>query len=97
MLISWASANHDEAEFPSPETFDPERPVNRHLAFGAGPHRCAGSNIARLNLRVALEEILARLADIRLADDAEPIPFHAAMNRAPLRVPITFTPGPRAA
>ncbi|MFI5047885.1 MAG: cytochrome P450 [Acidimicrobiia bacterium] len=95
VLISWASANHDESEFPSPESFDPERPGNRHLAFGAGPHRCAGSNLARLNLRVALEEIVGRLNDIRLAPDAEPIPFHAAMNRAPLRVPITFSPGPR--
>ncbi len=95
VLIYWASANRDEREFASAETFDAERRTNRHLAFGAGPHRCAGSNIARLNLRVALEELVQRLDDIRLEDGAEPIPFHSVLNRAPLEVPITFTPGPR--
>ena len=95
VLISWASANRDEAEFPSAETFDPNRSTNRHLAFGAGPHRCAGSNLARLNLRVALEELVRRLDDVQLQEGAEPIPFHSALNRAPLTVPITFTPGSR--
>ncbi len=95
VMISWASANRDEAEFPSAESFDPARRSNRHLAFGAGPHRCAGSNVARLNLRVALEEIVARLQDVRLQEGAEPIPFHTVLNRAPLTVPITFTPGRR--
>jgi cytochrome P450 len=95
VLVYWASANRDEDEFAAAETFDPERRVNRHLAFGAGPHRCAGSNVARLNLRVALEEIVARLDHIRLQDGAEPIRFHSVLNRAPLSVPITFTAGPR--
>jgi cytochrome P450 len=95
VLIYWASANRDEGEFPEPDRFDPTRRSNRHLAFGAGPHRCAGSNIARLNLRVALEEIVTRLHDVRLQDGAEPIHYHTVMNRAPLSVPITFTPGPR--
>lgn len=95
VLISWASANRDEAEFPDPSKFDPSRRSNRHLAFGAGPHRCAGSNFARMNLRIALEELLTRLHDIRLEDGAEPIEFHSAFNRAPLRIPITFTPQAR--
>ncbi|HUC38006.1 MAG TPA: cytochrome P450 [Acidimicrobiales bacterium] len=94
-LISWASANRDEKEFEDPDTFDLSRRTNRHVAFGAGPHRCAGSNFARMNLRIALEELLMRLDDIRLDDGAEPIAYHSAFNRAPLRVPITFTPGPR--
>lgn len=92
VLIYWASANRDGDEFGCPADFDPERERNRHLAFGAGPHRCAGSNLARMNLRIALEEITGRLHDIRLQDGAEPIPFHSALNRAPLTVPISFTP-----
>ncbi len=92
VLIYWAAANRDEAEFENPDAFDLERPRNRHLAFGAGPHRCAGSNLARMNLRVALEEIAARLHDVELQPDAE-IHYHSTFNRAPLSVPITFRPG----
>jgi cytochrome P450 len=90
VIIYWASANRDEAEFTDPDDFDLTRAQNRHIAFGAGPHRCAGSNLARMNLRVALEELLRRLHDIRLQPGAD-IQFHSTFNRAPLTVPITFT------
>lgn len=89
VIIYWASASRDEAQFEDPDRFDPERRSNRHLAFGAGPHRCAGSHLARMNLRVALEELLSRLTDIRLDEPAD-IRFHSTFNRAPLSVPITF-------
>jgi len=93
VLIYWAAANRDDGEFTCPAAFDLDRETNRHLSFGAGPHRCAGSNLARLNLRVALEEVLFRLDDLRLDEtEAGFIPFHSALNRAPLTVPITFTP-----
>lgn len=95
VLIYWASANRDEDEFPDAASFDLHRRSNRHLAFGAGPHRCAGSNLARLNLRVAVEEVVRRLTDLRLEASEESLPFHSAFNRSPLSVPITFTPGPR--
>jgi cytochrome P450 len=95
VLIYWASANRDEDEFVCPHAYDPDRERNRHLAFGAGPHRCAGSNLARMNLRLAIEEVVSRLHDVRLADGAEPIAFHSVLNRMPLAVPITFTPGVR--
>jgi cytochrome P450 len=91
VLISWASANRDSAEFACPHAFDPERDANRHLAFGAGPHRCAGSNLARLNIRLALEEVLGRLHSIRLADGVAPA-FHSGFSRTPVAVPIEFTP-----
>ncbi len=91
VLISWASANRDDAEFACPHAFDPDREANRHLAFGAGPHRCAGSNLARLNIRLALEEVLARLHDIRLAEGADPA-YHSGFSRTPVAVPIEFTP-----
>ncbi|TCJ31341.1 MULTISPECIES: cytochrome P450 [unclassified Parafrankia] len=94
VLIYWASANRDESEFDNADTFDLDRGRNRHIAFGAGPHRCAGSNLARMNLRIALEEIVTRLVDVRLQPGAD-IDYHSTFNRAPQSVPITFTPGPR--
>jgi cytochrome P450 len=95
VLISWASANRDEDEFECPAEFRLDRTSNRHLAFGAGPHRCAGSSLARLNLRVALEEIVRRLDNLQLDIPEPEIPFHNAFNRSPLALPITFTPGTR--
>lgn len=94
ILIYWASANRDEDEFDHPDEFDFDRTTNRHLAFGAGPHRCVGSNLARMNLRIALSEIAARMQDVRLKPDVH-IGYHSTFNRAPLTVPITFRPGPR--
>ncbi|MEX5709968.1 cytochrome P450 [Parafrankia sp. FMc6] len=94
VIIYWASANRDEDEFPASDKFDLDRKINRHMAFGVGPHRCVGSNLARMNLRIALEELLSRLHDLRLQDGAE-IHFHPTVNRAPVAVPVTFVPGPR--
>jgi cytochrome P450 len=93
VLVYFASANHDQGEFPDPETFDLHR-QNRHLAFGVGPHRCVGSNLARMNMRIALEELVARLDSISIHEGAE-LHFHATSTRAPREVPICFTPGPR--
>lgn len=95
VYISWASANRDESEFPEPDAFDLDRPRNRHLTFGAGPHRCVGSNLARMNLTIAVTEVLNRMHDIELLEPEESLPFHTAFNRAPMRIPIRFRPGPR--
>jgi cytochrome P450 len=89
VLIHWASANRDDDELADPDQFTLDRTRNRHIAFGVGPHRCAGSNLARLNLRIALEELLRRLDDIRLQDGAE-VRYHAGLTRSPLHPPITF-------
>ena len=62
------------------------------MAFGAGPHRCVGSNLARMNLRVALDALARRLTDVKLQPGAD-IGYHSTFNRAPLSVPVTFTPG----
>jgi cytochrome P450 len=97
VLIHWASANRDAGEFTGPDAFDLARERNRHLAFGAGPHRCVGSSLARMNMRIALEELLRRLDDIRLdgtrlpGGDATGIRYHAGLTRSPLSVPITFS------
>jgi cytochrome P450 len=60
VILLFGSANRDASEFRDPETIDFEREQNRHLAFGVGVHRCLGSNLARLELRIVLEELLSR-------------------------------------
>ncbi len=62
------AANLDEREFDKPHDVSWERNENRHVAFGAGPHRCLGSHLARLELRVALEEFHKRIPDYSIAD-----------------------------
>lgn len=95
VMISWASANRDETEFPDPNEFSLERGSNRHITFGAGPHRCAGSNLARMNLRVAVAALVNRLHDLRLDMAKQEIPYHSGLNRSPEVVKIAFTPGRR--
>ena len=70
-----------------------DRERNRHITFGAGPHRCAGSNLARLNLRVAVAELTSRLTDFRLQAPEDELPFHTAFNRSPLALPLAFSGG----
>jgi len=61
LMLLWASANRDEAEFPNPEVVDLHRPNGRfHLAFGHGAHFCIGAELARLEARVAIETLLER-------------------------------------
>ena len=73
VAVMWASANHDERYFQDPATFDVHRPdAGKHLAFGRGAHFCIGAPLARLEARVALERLLARLPNLRRAD-AEPL------------------------
>jgi len=63
IMIMIGSANTDEAEFPDADVVRFDREVNRHIAFGGGIHRCLGSNLARLELRVALREWHKRIPD----------------------------------
>jgi cytochrome P450 len=68
IALVYAAANRDETVFADPDTFVLDRPnIDRHLAFGLGPHRCAGESLARLLLRSTLTELLARTAGIDLA------------------------------
>lgn len=64
--MAFAAANRDERMFPNGETFDPNRSPNAHLAFSLGIHFCLGASLARTELRIALEELLARYPDYRL-------------------------------
>jgi cytochrome P450 len=93
--LSWLAANRDPAEFPGPDTFVPDRNPNRHLAFGAGEHRCLGLHLARVELREIVEEILLRLPDYRLVDGGTV--RYGGLNRDVSNLRVTFTPGPRLA
>jgi cytochrome P450 len=65
------AANADESQFTDAHLANFDRPENRHVAFGAGPHRCLGSHLARLELRIALEEWHRRIPEYRIADGAD--------------------------
>ena len=69
--LSIGGANRDPAEFPDPDRLDIARTPNRHLAFGAGIHACAGMSLARMEGRVAIGKLLARFSEIELAGPPE--------------------------
>jgi cytochrome P450 len=69
--IPLAGATRDEAAFRDAKTVDIERTPNNHIAFGAGPHRCLGSHLARRELRIALEEWHKRIPEYRLVPGSE--------------------------
>ncbi len=64
--LCYPTADVDPAEFPQPEAFDLSRENKAHFAFGAGPHRCLGSHLARIELQTLYEEMLVRLPEFRL-------------------------------
>jgi cytochrome P450 len=66
LVMYYAAANRDPSVFENPEVFDITRKPNPHLAFGTGTHFCVGSHMARLELRVAFQEILRRFPGLRL-------------------------------
>ncbi|OYD61463.1 cytochrome P450 [Rhodococcus sp. OK302] len=68
VLINSIAANRDPNQFENPDVIDFTRDSNRHLTFGIGPHRCVGSHLARLELKIVLEEFHARIPNYRLAE-----------------------------
>jgi cytochrome P450 len=90
VMLLLASANTDDASHPGIDIVDLERDPNPHLAFGGGVHRCLGSHLARLELRVALREFHKRIPDYSLAEGTvlEYTPGLRSLNT----LPIVFTP-----
>ena len=89
VVIWYTSANRDEEVFADPYRFDIRRQPNNHLAFGrGGPHRCLGEHLARLEIRVVFEELLARVDQIESTGPAVRIRsnFTNGMKRLPVRV-----------
>jgi cytochrome P450 len=87
------SSNRDEDRWDDADEWKLGRPVQHHLAFGTGPHQCLGMHLARLELRVGLNEILERLPNLRLdpagADEAV---IEGFAFRGPRALPVTFDP-----
>jgi cholest-4-en-3-one 26-monooxygenase len=93
-VVVWnASANRDEEVFRAPDTFDLSRAPNDHLAFGHGEHFCIGAHLARLEMRVMIEQVMRRMPDIGLAGAPERLRsnFVAGIKHMPIR----FTPSLR--
>jgi cytochrome P450 len=90
IFFMFGSANRDEAHFAQPDTFDVTRDVSKSIAFGAGPHFCAGAWASRAMLAdVALPTIFARLRGLRLRED-EPVRIGGWAFRGLLNLPVTW-------
>jgi cholest-4-en-3-one 26-monooxygenase len=90
-VVIWnASVNRDEEVFPAADVFDISRTPNDHLAFGHGEHFCLGSHLARLEMRVMVEQVMKRMPDLELAGEPERLRsnFVAGIKHMPVR----FTP-----
>jgi hypothetical protein len=88
LFLLFGAANRDEREFEDADRFDVRRRIKRHLAFGQGIHFCLGKSLARLEARVAFEELLAAAPGYELAG---PVPWLPSMwARAHARVPIAL-------
>ena len=91
LVLPWiGAANHDPAQFTDPERFDITRSPNRHIAFGHGVHFCLGAPLARLEVKVALEEMLKRMETVRIVEGVELEPTTSFMYGLK-QLPVTFT------
>jgi cytochrome P450 len=87
VLLPFPAANRDEKQFANPAVVDIEREENRHAAFGLGIHRCIGSNLARLEMNVAIEVFLKRFPDFEL-DQSEQVTWSTGQVRGPRNLPF---------
>jgi cytochrome P450 len=89
VLMNFPAANRDPEAFEQPDVVQLDRAHNRHVAFGSGIHRCAGSNLARMELQVALEEWMARIPEFALAEGQE-VTWAGGQVRGPRILPVVF-------
>jgi cytochrome P450 len=87
ILLSFPAANRDPAQFDSADEVIIDRQVNHHAAFGLGIHRCLGSHLARMELRVALDVWLERLPTFTIADAAA-VTWAVGQVRGPRTLPL---------
>jgi cytochrome P450 len=93
LMLFFASANRDPAKFDHPSEFNLQRGnLGQHVAFGGGIHRCVGAALARMEMKVAAREIIARLGNLQLAIPMKDLDFIPSLsNRAFRSLPVTFT------
>ncbi|MEZ5223736.1 MAG: cytochrome P450 [Ilumatobacteraceae bacterium] len=89
VLLPFPAANRDPEQFDRADEFVIDRQENRHAAFGLGIHRCLGSNLARLEVRVAIEEFLARFPRFELSGD---VSWSTGQIRGPREIPVRILP-----
>ena len=89
LLMNFPAANRDPEKFEDADKVIIDRAHNPHIAFGAGIHRCAGSNLARMEMKVALEEWLARIPEFRL-EDPEAVTWAGGQVRGPRSMVVVF-------
>lgn len=89
VLMNFPGANRDPAVFDRADEVILDREINRHVAFGAGIHRCAGSNLARMELRTSIETWLSRIPDFELLDPAA-VTWAGGQVRGPRSAVVRF-------
>jgi len=89
VVVSFTSANRDDAVFADPDGLDIRRSPNPHLAFGHGPHFCLGAHLARVQMRALFAEVLARMG--RLEHDGAPAYLRSNFQRGVKRLPVRWS------
>jgi cytochrome P450 len=89
VVVSFTSANRDEAVFENADTIDIRRNPNPHLVFGHGPHFCLGAQLARVQMRALFSEVLAQMGT--LEHDGEPVYLRSNFQRGVKRLPIRWS------
>src|SRR3546814_12533410 len=86
-MLNYGSANRDEAVFADPFAFEPDRAKNQQIAFGFGAHVCLGQHLARMEMRILMEELLHRLKRVELAGEPARVEsvFVGGLKRLPVR------------
>jgi cholest-4-en-3-one 26-monooxygenase len=93
VMMLYPAATRDPRAYPDPDVFDVRRNPDKHLiAFGYGSHFCLGANLARLELRVVMEEVLRRLPDMTMKPGAAPVRTRSSFIRGLASLPVLFTP-----
>jgi cholest-4-en-3-one 26-monooxygenase len=95
VMMLYPSANRDEDVFEDALTFKVDRDPNDHIGFGIGNHFCLGANLARLEIRTMIGELIRRLPDIDMAPEARPVFAPSSFVRGITQLPMVFTPEAR--
>ncbi len=90
VVLYYPSVNRDEDVFEDPDRFDVTRSPNHHLAFGIGEHFCLGANLARLEINILFEELLARLPDMEIAGEVRRL--RSSFIDGIKEIPVRYTP-----
>jgi cytochrome P450 len=89
VLLLFSAANRDRARFADGDAFVPSDSSDAHLSFGVGVHRCLGEHLARLEMRVVLEEVVGRLPGLRVDGDSA-LQYTSGQSRGIRALPVTF-------